>query len=295
MQPRPGLSLTACSLLSCSALLSACAPAIQHRAPPLHEVVLLVGQSNMSGRGLDAQAPSAAMQHERVLMWDPAAGKLVPARDPMPHQDLHVKPVRVGPGLSFAHAYLNNGAPDARVVLVPAAFGGSGFSDKEGSWRVDRTPVSALTTEAVVRANAAVSALRASGAAVRVSAILWHQGETDGGNGMVAADYTQQLDALAGYLREHVDGAGPATPFLVGQYVPSQIAQVPALRAIAESNRALPGRLAHSACVGSRGLRGNPAPDSIHFDAPSQRAMGERYAAALVTLQLAASPVDCDW
>jgi hypothetical protein len=282
-------------LLPCAALLAACAPALRQAEAPLHDVVVLVGQSNMSGRGAGFDPQGQAAPDGRILMWDPAAGRLAIASDPLPHQDLAAKPVRVGPGLSFARSYLASQPPGTRIVLVPAAYGGTGFSDAAGSWRVDRAEVSQLTAEAVARANAAMRAARAGGGQVRVAAILWHQGETDGANGMDASDYAQQLTALAGYLRSHIDGAGPATPFVVGQYVPSQIATTPALRAIAESNRTLPERLARSTCVGSEGLAGNATPDTIHFDAASQRAMGERYAAALAALSNGTGAADCRW
>ena len=73
------------------------------------------------------------------------------------------------------------------------------------------------------------------------------------------------------------------------------VARSPALAALANVNRALPQQLAHSACVGSEGLHGNPAPDAIHFDAASQRVMGERYAATLAALLRGAPAASCGW
>lgn len=274
-------------------LLSACSS-----APTLPvsgaQVFLLVGQSNMSGRGVGADPLAGAPGEPRLLMWNPAAARLSPARDPMPQQDIGQKPVAVGPGISFGRAWLSASAGRATgpVVLVPAAYGGTGFSDAARSWRVTGPAVSPLVAEAVTRANAA---MRAAGPSARFAGILWLQGETDGGNGMAPAAYTTELRALVSYLRSHIDGAGDNTPFVVGQYVPSQITASPALRAIAEENRALPRTLAHSACVGSTGLSGNPAPDTIHFDAASQRAMGERYAAAMARAQQGSGDAACDW
>lgn len=276
-------------------LLSGCAPALPSTGAPTVEVVLMVGQSNMSGRGQGDDPLAGSAASSGLLMWDPASSQLTPAREPLPHQDLGVRPVAAGPGLSFGRAWLARGAPGSRLVLVPAAFGGTGFSDQAGSWRVTGAHVSPLTAEAVARANAAMRAARAGGAAVRLAAILWHQGETDGGNAMPASAYASELVALAGYLRTHIDGASARTPFVVGQYVPSQIAGSAALAAIADVNRALPAQLPYSACVGSQGLHGNPAPDAIHFNAASQRVMGERYAAALDALLAGAPAAPCRW
>lgn len=276
-------------------LLSACAMDSRQTALPVHEVFLLVGQSNMSGRGIGDDPLAKAESEPRLLMWDPAAQRLTAARDPLPHQDLGRKPVSIGPGISFGRSWLAGNGKTVHVVLVPAAFGGTGFSDNEGSWRVTGPTVSPLMIEAVARANAAVRAVRATGARVHVAGILWHQGETDGVNRMGAAAYGIELSALAGYLRSHIDGAGPATPFVVGQYVPSEIASNQALQSIAVLNRALASTLQHSACAASRGLEGNPTPDSIHFNTASQRALGERYAAALAALRAQAPATACDW
>ena len=282
-------------LLLVPALLAGCASVLPRHDAANVEVVLLVGQSNMSGRGQGDDPLQGVATLPGLLMWDPATAQLTAAREPMPHQDLGARPVTAGPGLSFGRRWLAQAVPGTRVVLVPAAYGGTGFSDRAGSWRVTGATISPLTVEAVARTNAAMRALRASGASVRLTAILWHQGETDGGNAMPPAAYTSELVALAGYLRGHLDGASAHTPFVVGQYVPGQIAGSAALAALANVNRALPQQLAHSACVGSEGMHGNPAPDAIHFDAASQRVMGERYAAALAALLRGAPAASCGW
>lgn len=290
-----------CALAAATLLATGCAHLPAPQAAPSYEVVLLVGQSNMSGRGLGADPLALAPPEPRLLMWDPSAAHLATARDPLPHQDTGQRPVAVGPGISFGRSWLAHAAPhgnlnpNTRLILVPAAYGGTGFSDRAGSWRVTGATVSPLAAEAVARANAALQSARVTGATVRFAAILWHQGETDGGNGMDAAAYKTELTALASYLRGNIEGATAGTPFLVGQYVPSQITSTPALAMIAEVNKRLPDSLAHSACVSSTGLSGNPAPDTIHFNATSQRAMGERYAAALAALLRGEPAADCGW
>lgn len=287
-------------LLALALLATGCTESPPRYAGTGYDVVLLAGQSNMSGRGLGADPMADTPADPRLLAWDARANTLRLASDPLPHQDRGERPVRIGPGISFGQAYLARGSTGRQLVLVAAAYGGTGFSDNAGSWRVTGAAVSPLAAEAVARANAAMRAARARGAPARFAAILWHQGETDGGNRMAPEAYAAELVALATYLRSHIDGAGPSTPFIVGQYVPAHLAADRFLQRIADVNRELPATLAHSACVGSYGLSGNSTRDAVHFDAASQRDMGRRYAAALdalesQSLERASEPTRCDW
>lgn len=284
------LAMRAHSLLP-TALLALAGCAVQQPAEPQYAVFLLAGQSNMSGRGLGPDPMAATQPDPRVLMWDGAAIRA--AREPLPHLDLGQRPIAAGPGLSFAQAWLARfGRPGQRIVLVPAAFGGTGYSDKDGSWRVTGATPSHLAAQAAARANAALAAL---GPGARLAGILWHQGETDGANRMQPDAYKAELLALAGYLRATIRGAGQHTPYIVGQYVPAHTRATPALAALAAVNRDLPAALPNSGCVPSLGLHGNTAPDGIHFDAASQRELGVRYAAALAALADGRGAAPCDW
>src|SRR3569833_2909425 len=105
-------------------------------------VYLLMGQSNMAGRG--AVAETDKVPHPRVVMFD-AKNEWVPMIDPV-HFD---KPqaVGVGPGSQFgremAEAY-----PKATIALVPCAVGGTPLS----RWQKGGD----LYEAAVVRAKAAM-------------------------------------------------------------------------------------------------------------------------------------------
>ena len=278
-----------CALLAVVSL-GGCATAPPE--PSGYAVFLLAGQSNMSGRGVGADSEAGLPADPRILAWE---GRTVPARDPLAHQDMGAKPVAVGPGISFARAHLPRLPAGTSIVLVPAAYGGTGFSDAKGSWRVDTVAVSPLATTAAARANAA---MRALGPGARFAGILWHQGETDGGNGMAAQRYQAELDRLIAYFRSNIDGAGPATPVLVGQYVPRHLADSAGngkstLAAIAATNERIGTRLAHAACVDSAGLTGNAPADLVHFDAASQRTLGRRYAAVLAALEEGRTTAGC--
>lgn len=82
------------------------------------ELYLLIGQSNMAGRGkVDEESKQI---HPRVFMLN-KDGQWVPATDPL-HFD---KPsAGVGPGLAFGKA-LAEAAPEVRIGLIPCAVGGT--------------------------------------------------------------------------------------------------------------------------------------------------------------------------
>src|SRR4051812_37821804 len=109
-------------LVACSLLLF-CMLAFKQDVPPKLKLFLLIGQSNMAGRGI----PEAEDQqtHPRIWMLNKELS-WVPAKDPM-HFD---KPaiVGVGPGFPFAKR-LAEAYPSINIGLVPCAVGGSGIDD----------------------------------------------------------------------------------------------------------------------------------------------------------------------
>ena len=104
---------------------------------------LLIGQSNMAGRGQLPQEPPPP--HPRIFMFN-ATREWVPAKDPV-HFD---KPKMAGVGLcsSFARQVADR-YPDARIGLIPCAMGGSALAE----WM----PGKKLYTNAVARTRAALN------------------------------------------------------------------------------------------------------------------------------------------
>ena len=87
------------------------------------QIFLLIGQSNMAGRG--AVGASDLVPHPRVFMLTRELA-WVPAVDPM-HFD---KPERIGTGLGKTFGAVLADADQAAVIgLVPAAFGGSALDE----------------------------------------------------------------------------------------------------------------------------------------------------------------------
>lgn len=226
---------------------------------------LLVGQSNMAGRGKVEPQDTAPLP--RVMMLDKARA-WVPAIDPM-HFD---KPIAgVGLGRSFA-SHVAETRPAVTIGLVPAAVGGS--------------PIDAWTPGAFYEptrshpwddAMARVSVARQSGT---LKAILWHQGESDATPELAPA-YEAKLHDLIARFRRTLDA--PDLPFIVGQV--GHFADVPwddARRTVDAAHRSLPGKVPRTAFVASDGLVHGG--DKVHFDSASLRELGKRYAAAYETL-----------
>ncbi len=212
------------------------------------QLFLLIGQSNMAGRG--RVTPADAQTNPRIFMLD-KAGAWVPAKDPV-HFD---KPTIAGVGLcsEFARCVIAQD-PAAKVGLVPCAFGGTSLDQ----WK----PGSALYTNAVARMRVALK----SG---QLKAILWHQGESDTAAAKVAT-YPARFAAMIAQLRQDLGAAD--VPVLVGELGASYNA------AYAPFNAMLPqvaDAVPRSALVSSAGLGSNP--DKVHFSADALRDFGKRY------------------
>jgi len=224
------------------------------------QLFLLVGQSNMAGRGV--VTPVDKVPHARVLMLN-QAGEWVPAIDPL-HFD---KPAAVGVGLgrSFALA-LAEAYPEDTIGLIPCAVGGSPID----SWQpgVFYPPTKSHPwDDAMRRAKLAVAAGTLKG-------ILWHQGESDA-NAELAPSYAKKLGDLIHRMR--LELRAPDVPFIAGQL--GHFADRPwkeFTTQIDQAHRDLPLAVTNTALVSSEGLKHKG--DQVHFDAESYRELGRRYA-----------------
>lgn len=231
------------------------------------DVYLLIGQSNMAGRGVLRQQDTLSLE-DGVYLLD-GNGVPVPAKAPLNRYSTIRKDMRVqgeNPARAFASAMReHNGRP---VLLVVNARGGTSIS----SWLKDAAPSGGRPqyySEAVRRASEAMRYGRLKG-------ILWHQGESDS-DSTRAAVYMQRLVRLVADLRTDL-GVGESVPFVAGEILRSHDnASVfnPVIGRIADY-------IPNSACVSSEGLA--PLPDNLHFDRESQLVLGGRYAEAIISL-----------
>lgn len=228
------------------------------------DLYLLIGQSNMAGRGrVDTEDRTSRL---RLLKFSPRNAWTV-AMEPL-HYD---KPgiAGVGLGMSFAREMADVN-PDVTVGLIPCAVGGT----QVARW----IPGGDLYKIAVNRTKLALQHGTLKG-------ILWHQGESDAGSPDTAALYASQLDqVVAGFRQEF----GAEIPFVAGQLAPFLQPQNKAGKtmfydAVNKQLGDLPNRVPRTAIVEATGLTSNP--DFVHFDAASLREFGKRYAAAMKKLQ----------
>ncbi len=235
------------------------------RPDPNFHVYLLMGQSNMAGRGVITDDLKAA-GNERVSMLN-AGSNWVVARHPL-HFD---KPsvIGVGPGLSFGMDMLLAN-PAVRIGLVPCAVGGTSISRwQPGAY--DEATKTHPYDDAVLRIQ---NAMRCG----VVKGVIWHQGESDS-NPAATATYLPKLAELIGRVRGLT--GQPNLPVVVGQLGQFKDVYKP-MNALL---RTVPDQVQHTAVATSEGL--SDKGDKTHFDGPSANEYGHRYAKQMLALQAA--------
>lgn len=231
--------------------------------------VLLLGQSNMAGRGFLSEV--APIRNERILMLRNGRWQMM---------DEPINPDRsvagVGPAASFADLWTLD-HPGESIGLIPCAEGGTTLEEWGPQGRLFRHAI-ALTRLALEDSE--------------LLAILWHQGESDAIGGR-HRDYRTGLERIENALRTELDA--PETPFIVGglgDYLGRTgfgLAAAEHAEITAELRRYAAER-EFVRFVTAEGLTANP--DGIHIDAPSQRRFGVRYYEALRTGGDVLAPID---
>ncbi len=256
-------------LLGLIATISTVSSAIAQNSPPPKanfDVFLLVGQSNMAGRGKVTQADQEPV--DGVLMFN-ADQQWVPAVDPL-HFD---KPKIAGVGLGRTFGIeIAKASPGKTIGLIPCAVGGTGID----VWIPGARDAATNThpwDDAMVRAKAALKDGSLRG-------ILWHQGESDS-NAEKAATYEAKLHDLIARFRDELDA--PVVPFIVGQLgVFEGKPWDDAKHVVDKAHQELPSKVKATAFVSADALVDGG--DKTHFDAESMREFGRRYAAAYQNL-----------
>lgn len=234
---------------------------------PNFHLYLLMGQSNMAGRGAITPALSA-VGSPAVYMLN-AVGEWVPARHPV-HFD-KPKAAGVGPGLSFGVA-LAAADSSVRIGLVPCAVGGTSIN----KWQPGAYDEATQTHPYDDAARRITAAMRCG----VVKGLIWHQGETDS-NPAAAAAYLPKLTELIGRVRTLT--GQPTLPVVVGELGRFKENYQPFNAQL----RKLPPTVPHTAVATSEGLVDKG--DQTHFDGASADEYGRRYAARMLALQQVAS------
>ncbi|MCF2446759.1 sialate O-acetylesterase [Dyadobacter sp. CY345] len=221
---------------------------------------LLAGQSNMAGRGVVENEDKTT--HPRVWMlnksnqWELAAEPL--------HFD---KPTvaGVGPGFAFAKEMAKM---DTNIVigLIPCAVGGSPIGVWEPKKYYEPTKTHPYD-DAIRRTKIAMKKGILKG-------ILWQQGESDS-DSVKSGVYSTKLELLVKNFRKSLKIK--YLPFVAGLIADFYIVNHPYANTINEAIEQLPNQTKHTAFVSSTALKHKG--DDTHFDSPSARELGKRYAA----------------
>ncbi|PZF71050.1 sialate O-acetylesterase [Taibaiella soli] len=229
---------------------------------------LMIGQSNMAGRGYLKDVPPILNESVKTLR----NGRWQIMSEPINYD----RPTAgVGLAASFAAAYSLK-QKVAEIGLIPCADGGTSLED----WSAGN----ALFDHAVAQAKLAQRSSNLTG-------ILWHQGESDCFPER-AAVYQEKLGAIIKQLR--LELAVPDIPLIVGglgsfltagmygKYFSSYTAVNEALLQFAKTQP-------DTYFVTADGLNANQ--DQLHFDAVSQRILGIRYFEAFHNRQHIITPL----
>lgn len=230
------------------------------------EVFLLMGQSNMKGRGV---MPTRSSPNPRIVMMHKRTDGIFLARHPLhlvgdPVDFSRADNAGVGPGLAFAEAVVA-AQPDVRVLLVPCAVGGTAI----GKWQKGQR----LYDDTIRRAKLALA--QGPTGKTRLAGALWLQGEADSGTPERTAKYAGLLDQLIDDLR--ADTGVADLPFIactIGEFRED----VEGRRRINAILLDLPKHKARTACVDGRSIAQSIG-DLVHFDTPTQNEHGRRFAA----------------
>ena len=219
---------------------------------------LLIGQSNMAGRGDYADVEPIVNDHCFMLRM----GRWQKMSEPInvDRGIFDTKPkCGVGPGASFADGVAN--AYGWRVGLIPCADGGTKLSQ----WM----PGEVLFDHAVMMAKLA-------GRTARLSGILWHQGESDCGSEERVGVYKEKFIEMITALRRELDAED--LPLLIGELsedLNEKYNQEERPKRLNKIFHEIAGVLPNTAVVSSKGL--GLKSDGLHFNAVSQREFGKRY------------------
>ena len=221
-----------------------------------YDVYLLLGQSNMAGRG--RMLPEDTVKTIEGVWLLNADGVPEPAVSPLNRYSSIRKEIgmqQICPGNYFSEEM--HKATGRKILLVVNARGGSSLSE----WMKD-SPEQDYFEEAVKRAGQAARY-------GKIKAVLWHQGESDSGRSDV------YLDSLAVFVSDLRKAIGDeSVPFIAGE-----IARwTDNADAFNEMISHISGRIPNSFYVSSEGCTPLKDVSDPHFSREGQMLLGHRYA-----------------
>ena len=236
------------------------------------DVFLLIGQSNMKGRGV---MPPQPLRNPQIIMLHKKTDEWFHARHPLHHvgdpNDFSGSDnAGVGPGIAFAETLIKS-QPKTRIALIPCAVGGTGL----GKWQKGQR----LYEEAVRRAKLALE--QGPEGRTRLAGALWLQGESDSNTSERIAAYPARLKQLIKDLR--ADTGVSSLPFIACTIGELKVESKEARAAINAILLDLPKQVPHAACVDSRKFAADIG-DRVHFDTATQSKHGVLFATKYLSL-----------
>lgn len=216
--------------------------------------VLLIGQSNMAGRGFLHEV--TPIYNENIFML--RNGRWQMMVEPI-HFDRSV--AGIGPAASFAQAWCNANKSE-QIGLIPCAEGGSSIDE----WNIDGI----LFRHAISEAKFAMENSE-------LIAILWHQGESDS-HSKRYKDYYQKLNVIVNSFRKELKA--PEIPFIIGglgDYLGKTGFGKSCIEYELVNQELLKYAKNNKNCYFVTGEKLYVNPDGIHINAESQRRFGIRY------------------
>ncbi|MDF7798594.1 sialate O-acetylesterase [Pontiellaceae bacterium B1224] len=248
------------------ALLLGCAFLSTDAAEKKMDLYLLIGQSNMAGRGI--VEPDDQKELKRVFTLN-KTNEWVAAVDPI-HFDKKI--AGVGPGRTFG-IIMAEADSSAKIGLIPCAVGGTSIR----KWKPEAEDSKTKTHPY----DDMLARLKIAMQHGEVKGILWHQGEADGKmgeQGTYAAALTELIE------RVRAACGSQDIPFVIGQL--GQFEGRPWSEGRAKVNAAqqqVANTVPYCGFVSSEGLTDKG--DLTHFSATAARKLGTRYAQKMIELQ----------
>ena len=239
-------------------------------------VFVAVGQSNMSGRGLPSGTTDNP-QDSRIFQYGAKLRTLGKATIPL---DMLDTATGISPATAFAREYLKYQPGNVGVLIIPAAHGATAFTSSVATrtWSVGTAsaPKFDLPSLAVTQTRQGIAAAEKAGYTVKLTGILWHQGE--GNWWMSTSAYSAKLDQLIAYFRSRL--GAPRLPFVVGGLAPEGIAAQPGSANVDKSHKATPARVPYTGFAPSMAGGVNTG-DRFHFSRTGVDFLGKMYVIGL--------------
>ncbi len=239
--------------------LSVFSSAYAQSPPDKMDLYLLIGQSNMAGRGKVDPVNNPEREGIWVIQADNQWKK---AKDPVHYDKPSV--AGVGPGLSFAER-IREENPEKVIGLIPCAVGGSRIDDWAPGQKHEQTGIYAY--------DAMLERVKNAQKNGTIRGILWHQGEGDSSPERSVV-YNKKLKAFFKKLRKDI--GAKKVPIVIGTLGDFYVKKNPTAAVINQAIETFPLENKRVYAVSSAGLTDQG--DETHFDAASARELGRRYA-----------------